>query len=136
MTLARKHELVDELVATYRVSIRTGCETLSMNRSSYYYKGHRDEQKALRMKIRDYATFRVKYGYRRIRVLLQREGLKVNKKRIYRLYRLENLNVRLKKEESRFQGRALNPSRRVGLTRYGRWISSQTSCSMASGSGS
>ncbi len=48
------------------------------------------------MKIRDYATFRVKYGYRRIRVLLQREGLKVNKKRIYRLYRLENLNVRLK----------------------------------------
>jgi putative transposase len=39
------------------------------------------------MKIRDYATFRVKYGYRRIRVLLQREGLKVNKKRIYRLYR-------------------------------------------------
>ena len=88
--------MVDELVATYRVSIRTACETLSMNRSSYYNKGHRDEQKALRMKIRDYATFRVKYGYRRIRVLLQREGLKVNKKRIYWLYRLENLNVRLK----------------------------------------
>ncbi len=88
--------MVDELVATYRVSIRTACETLSMNRSSYYNKGHRDEQKALRMEIRDYATFRVKYGYRRIHVLLQREGLKVNKKRIYRLYRLENLNERLK----------------------------------------
>lgn len=48
------------------------------------------------MKIRDYATARVKYGYRRIHVLLQREGLKINRKRVYRLYCLENLNVRLK----------------------------------------
>ena len=38
-----------------------------------------------------------------------------------------------KQEESRFQGRTLNPSRRVGLTRYGPWISSQTSCSMVRG---
>ncbi len=48
------------------------------------------------MKIRDYATTRVKYGYRRIHVLLQREGLKINRKRVYRLYCLENLNMRLK----------------------------------------
>jgi len=43
------------------------------------------------MKIRDYATARVKYGYRRIHVLLQREGLKINRKRVYRHYCLENL---------------------------------------------
>ena len=83
------------MVAKYRVSIRTACNVLAMNRSSYYYKGHRDEQTELRMKIKDYATSRVRYGYRRIHVLLQREGLKVNRKRIYRLYCLENLNVRL-----------------------------------------
>lgn len=47
------------------------------------------------MKIRNYATARVKYGYRRIDVLLQREGLKVHRKRVYRLYCLENLNMRL-----------------------------------------
>lgn len=57
---------------------------------------HPDDQEVLRMKIRDYATARVKYGYRRIHVLLQREGLKVNRKRVYRLYCLGNLNVRLK----------------------------------------
>lgn len=47
------------------------------------------------MKIREYAAARVKYGYLRIHVLLQREGLKVNSKRVYRLCCLENLNVRL-----------------------------------------
>lgn len=93
--------MVDSLVAIYRVSIRTACEVLSMNRSSYYYKAHPDEQTALRMKIRDYATSRVRYGYRRIHVLLQREGLKVNRKRVYRLYCLENLNVRLKPRRKR-----------------------------------
>ena len=67
-----------------------------LNRATYYYKPHPDDQEVLRMKIRDYATARVKYGYRRIHVLLQREGLKINRKRVYRLYCLENLNVRLK----------------------------------------
>ena len=46
------------------------------------------------MKIRDYATARVTYGYRRIHVLLQREGFHINRKRVYRLYCQENLNVR------------------------------------------
>lgn len=88
--------MVDNLVATYRVSIRTACKVLLLNRATYYYKPHPDDQEVLRMKIRDYATTRVKYGYRRIHVLLQREGLKINRKRVYRLYCLENLNMRLK----------------------------------------
>jgi len=95
MTLARKHELVDELVATYRVSIRDACKVLLLNRATYYYKPHPDNQEVLRMKIRDYATARVTYGYRRIHVLLQREGFHINWKRVYRLYCQENLNVRL-----------------------------------------
>lgn len=48
------------MFAKYRVSIRTACSVLSMNCSSYYYKGHRDEQTELRMNIKDYATSR--YG--------------------------------------------------------------------------
>lgn len=95
MTLARKHELVDNLVATYRVRIRAACKILMLNRATNYYKPHSDDQEALRMKIRDYATARVKYGYRRIHVLLQRKGLKVNRTRVYRLYCLENRKVRL-----------------------------------------
>jgi putative transposase len=94
MTLARKHELVDELVATYRVSIRDACKVLLLNRATYYYRPHHDDQTVLRMKIRDYATARVTYGYRRIHVLLQREGFHINRKRVYRLYCQDNLNVR------------------------------------------
>jgi len=53
------------------------------------------------MKIRDYASTHVRYGYLRIHALLQREGLKVNKKRVYRLYCLEGLNLRCKAKKKR-----------------------------------
>ena len=46
------------------------------------------------MRIRDIAATRVRYGYRRVHVLLGREGWKVNHKRVYRLYRLEGLELR------------------------------------------
>jgi putative transposase len=56
-----------------------------------------DEQAALRIRLRDLARARVSYGYRRLHVLLQREGWRVNHKRVYRLYRLESLQMRPKK---------------------------------------
>jgi putative transposase len=65
-------------------------------RATYYKLPHRDDQIMLRMKIRDYAAARVRYGYLRIYILLRREGLVINKKRVYRLYCLENLNIRHK----------------------------------------
>jgi len=55
------------------------------------------EQAVLRMRIRDLAAARVSYGYRRLHVLLLREGWKVNHKRVYRLYREEGLLMRPKK---------------------------------------
>ena len=51
--------------------------------------GKRDDQAPLRQRIKDIAAARVRYGYRRIHVLLQREGWKVNHKRVRRLYREE-----------------------------------------------
>ena len=92
---------MDELNAEYRVGIRRACEVVSLGRSTYYYVPHRDEQRLLRMKIRDYAAARVRYGYLRIHVLLQREGLKINKKRVYRLYCLEGLNLRRRTKKKR-----------------------------------
>jgi len=87
---------VDWLRVEYGVGIKRGCNVLKLNRASYYYVPHRDEQLMLRMKIRDYAQSHVKYGYLRIHVLLRREGLKVSKNRVYRLYCLEALNLRRK----------------------------------------
>ena len=51
-------------------------------------------QEALRTRLREVAATHVRYGYRRLTVLLRREGWKVNAKRVYRLYDQENLKVR------------------------------------------
>jgi len=53
------------------------------------------------MRLRDLAAARVRYGYRRLHVLLRREGWKVNHKRIWRLYKEEGLEVRTKKRRKR-----------------------------------
>src|SRR5262249_39821908 len=50
----------------------------------------------LRIRIKDLAAVRVRYGYRRLHVLLRREGWAVNHKRIYRLYNEEGLSIRAK----------------------------------------
>jgi len=53
------------------------------------------------MKIRDFAASHVRYGYLRIHVLLRREGIKISKNRVYRLYCLEGLNLRRKMKRKR-----------------------------------
>jgi putative transposase len=65
-------------------------------RSSFYYKSVASDQAALALRIKEIAAIRVRYGYRRIHTLLQREGWQVNHKRIYRLYKLEGLQMRNK----------------------------------------
>ena len=72
-------------------------------RSSNGYKERKDRQEALRMRIRDIASTRVRYGYRRIYVLLKREGWKVNHKRVHRLYQLEGLNLRIQGKKKRIR---------------------------------
>jgi putative transposase len=53
------------------------------------------------MRLRDLAASRVRWGYRRLHILLLREGWKVNHKRIHRLYKLEGLNLRLKTKKKK-----------------------------------
>jgi putative transposase len=67
-----------------------------IQRSTLRYQGHRDRQEALRMRLRELAANRVRFGYRRLTVLLKREGWRVNAKRVDRLYTEEGLTVRTK----------------------------------------
>ena len=79
-----------ELLRTcYQVSIRRATHTLPAPRATLYYRSCKPEQAPLRHRIKEIATVRVRYGYRRIHTLLQREGWGVNHKRVYRLYCLE-----------------------------------------------
>src|SRR6266704_2354999 len=59
---------------------------MMINRSTMNYRSRRDPQHALRVRMRELAASRVRFGYRRLTVLLRREGWAVNVKRIYRLY--------------------------------------------------
>ena len=68
-----------------------------LHRSLWYYKSSRRDDTAIRMRMRDIAMTRVRYGCRRICILLRREGWLDNHKRIHRLYCLERLNLRAKR---------------------------------------
>jgi len=70
-------------------------------RSSVQYIAIRPPQTALRTRIREIAEVRVTYGYRRITVLLRREGWHVNAKRTYRLYKEDGLDLRRKRPKRR-----------------------------------
>jgi putative transposase len=87
---------VDHLRASYSVSIRRATKAFPMERSSYHDKARRPSQAPLCKRIREIAETRVRNGYRRIHVLLQREGWPVNHKRIYRLCKEEGLQLRNK----------------------------------------
>ncbi len=70
--------MVDFVRPCFRVSIRRACKAIPLRRSTYHYRSRRPEQAALRKRIREIAETRTRYGYRRIHVLLRREGWPVN----------------------------------------------------------
>lgn len=84
-----------------RLPQRRACRLVGLQRSSYYYRQHRDQQDELRVRLKDLAAARVRYGYRRLHVLLVREGWPINHKRVYRLYKQEDLSLRLKTKKKR-----------------------------------
>jgi putative transposase len=79
------------------LSERRACKLVGMTRSSYRYAVRRQEPGGLRERLRGLAQERCRFGYRRLTVLLRREGWPVNHKRVYRLYREEGLGVRRRK---------------------------------------
>jgi putative transposase len=113
--------LVRWLQDTYDISQRRACRLMGMVRSSLCYKSRQPDTSALKLRMRDLATARVRYGYRRIHVLLRREGWVLNHKKVYRLYKLEGLSLRLKKSKKRVsrlrvvQPQAQSPNERWSL---------------------
>lgn len=105
MKPARKREMVDHVRVAWQVSIRRACCALPVDRSTYHYRSKRAGQAPLSKRIKEIAETRVRYGYRRIHVLLQREGWPVNVKRVYRLYREQGLQLRNKSPRRRVKAK-------------------------------
>lgn len=99
MKPAQKRAAAQYFRVGFRVSERRACRLAGVARSSYRYRSVADDQTALRLRLRDLAATRVRYGYRRLHILLRREGWRVNHKRVYRLYREEGLGIRVKRRK-------------------------------------
>jgi putative transposase len=84
----------------FRVSERRACRVAGVPRSSCRDRSVAADQTVLRLRLRDLAATRVRYGDRRLHILLRREGWTVNHKRIYRLYREEELGIRVKRRKT------------------------------------
>ena len=80
----------------FKVSVRRSCGLALLQRSTWYARSRARDQSALRQRIRDIAMSRPRFGYRRVLVMLLREGWDVGEKRVYRLYKLEGLQLRMK----------------------------------------
>jgi putative transposase len=86
------------------LSQRRACGLTGMDVSSYRYRSHRPDDGVLRERLRTLAGLRRRFGYRRLGWLLEREGTKVNLKKVYRLYREEGLAVRRRRGRRRAIG--------------------------------
>ena len=100
--------MVDHVRTTWQVSIRRACQAVPACRATYHYRSRRTGQALLMKRIKEIAETRVRYGYRRIHVLLRREGWQVNAKRVCRLYREMCLQLRNKSPKRRVKAKLRN----------------------------
>src|SRR4030081_763255 len=94
VTPAAARKAVARLVDGYGMSERRACKAIGCCRMSMRYKTTRADDAALRQRMKAIAHERRRFGYRRLHVLLKREGYVINHKRLFRLYREEKLAVR------------------------------------------
>lgn len=105
MRPVQQRELVASVQVEWGVSERRACMALLVNRSSCQYRSRRSGQVALKTRIKEICETRVRFGYRRVHVQLDREGWAVNHKRVHRLYREMGLQLRNKSPKRRVKAK-------------------------------
>jgi putative transposase len=94
VTPAVKRDAVAHACQVLGVSQRRACRTIGADRTTIRYRHRRPNDAALRERLRSLAAERRRFGYRRLHILLRREGTKVNHKKLRRIYADERLQVR------------------------------------------
>jgi putative transposase len=104
VTPAARREAAAHLRVAYEVSERRACSTLGADRTSVRYRSRRLDDATVRARLRELAAIRRRFGYRRLHILLTREGIVMNHKKLRRLYREERLQVRRRGSRKRALG--------------------------------
>ena len=86
------------------MSERRACRVIDADRKSVRYRSTRDDDAGLREKLRELANQRRRFGYRRLHILLRREGVMINRKKTQRIYQEEGLAVRRRRSRRRAVG--------------------------------
>ena len=100
MSPEQRRKIIDQAQADHRMSQRRACSGLGFCRSSHRYQSI-ESDKPLVSALHEVADERPRFGYRRLAVLLKRKGFNVNLKKIYRIYKQENLKIRRAKSTKR-----------------------------------
>ena len=93
------------MLVDWGISIRRACKALKFDTSTYHYKSRRTGQAGLERRIREICETRVRYGYRRVHVLLRREGWMINMKKTRRIYNELGLQLRNKHPKRRVKAK-------------------------------
>jgi putative transposase len=94
VTPAARREAAAHLAQIFAVSQRRACSAIGVDRSSVRYRHRRPDDAVARARLRELAAARRRFGYRRLHILLHREGMHMNHKKLRRLYAEERLQVR------------------------------------------
>ena len=97
--LSAKRETAAYLREQYKFSERRTCRLIRLWRSTKRYSKKDDDSRELRQRMRFLSERWRRFGYRRIHVMIKREGIQVNHKKVYRIYREEKLSLRAKKRK-------------------------------------
>jgi transposase InsO family protein len=101
---AAQRAAIVHLQAGFGLSERRACSLIGADRSTIRYRTCRPDDAALRGRLCELARERRRFGYRRLFVLLRREGATAGLNRVYRLYREEGLSVRKRQARRRAVG--------------------------------
>ena len=96
---AARKQAVTHMMQVYQFSQRVACRLASISRSAFRYQARPADDGVLRARLKTLAAEQSAYGYLLLHGLLKREGLVVNKKRTYRIYTEEGLQVRTRKRK-------------------------------------
>lgn len=99
VTPASKKRIVAHVIKTFKLSERSACQLVGISRTAYRYQPKKRRDEHLRKRLKQLASEYSRYGYLLLHNLLKQEGLVINKKRTYRVYKEENLQVRTKKRK-------------------------------------
>ena len=104
MKPAAQRKAVEHVRQLFAISERRACFILAVDRTSMRYAHRRSDDGDLRSRLREIALERRRFGYRRLGIMLAREGIVMNHKKLLRLYREENLRVRRRRGRKRAMG--------------------------------